>query len=59
MKKKKIFNNKLAQYLINKGHKMLYKDKGSRGDECYVFEATEELIRDFTTRVHEIRDLRI
>lgn len=59
MKEKKIFNYKLAQYLVNKGHRIVRTDKGSRGDACYVFEANERLIKDFETRVHSIRDLRV
>lgn len=59
MKEKKIFNYKLAQYLVNKGHEVLRLDKGTYGDTCYVFEANERLIRDFKTRVHSIRDLRV
>lgn len=59
MKEKKIFNFKLAQHLVNKGHKIIRTDKGSRGDACYVFEANERLIKDFETRVHSMRDLRV
>lgn len=59
MKEKKIFNFKLAQHLVNKGHKIIRTDKGSRGDDCYVFEANERLIKDFETRVHSMRDLRV
>lgn len=59
MKEKKIFNYKLAQYLVNKGHEVLRIGVGSYGDKCYIFEANERLIRDFKTRVHSIRDLRV
>lgn len=59
MKEKKIFNFKLAQYLVNKGHEVLRIGVGSYGDKCYIFKNTEELIKDFNTRVHSIRDLRV
>jgi hypothetical protein len=59
MKEKKIFNFKLAQHLVNKGHKIIRTDKGTRGDDCYVFEANERLIKDFETRVYSMRDLRV
>lgn len=56
---KKIFSDKMMRYLIEKGHKVINVGKGRRGDDCYIFEATPELIRDFNDRANSIRDLRI
>lgn len=59
MKIKKIFNHKMAQYLVNKGHTVVGTGTGTRGDRCYLFKETKELLKDFTTKSHEIRDSRI
>jgi hypothetical protein len=57
MNKKKIFNFKLAQYLVSKGHKVLCMDKGRYGDQCYVFEATEQFMKDFSNKTHANRNI--
>lgn len=59
MKTKPIFNHKLAQYLVSKGHTIIRMGTGTRGDKCYLFKETKELLKDFTTKSHEIRDSRI
>ena len=56
---KKIFSYKMMRYLIEKGHKVINVGKGRRGDDCYIFEATPELIRDFNGRASSIRDPRV
>ena len=53
---KKIFSDKMMRYLIEKGHKVINVGKGIHGDDCYIFEATPELIRDFNNRASSIRD---
>lgn len=58
-KVKKIFDHKLTQWLVGKGHTVIGTGKGERGDSYYLFKATPEMIKDFTTRVHERRDVRI
>ena len=58
-KVKAIFDHKLAQHLVRKGHQVIRMSKGRQGDPCYLFNATPEMLKDFETRVHEIRDVRI
>ncbi|ENK1242996.1 hypothetical protein AB2063_001124 [Clostridium botulinum] len=50
MKVKKIFTKKVAYELIQKGHNLIDMEKNLKheGFKVYVFEETEELLRDLT-----------
>lgn len=58
-KLKPVFDHRIAQWLVQKGHTVVKIGKGSRGDSCYLFNATPTMLKDFATKVHEIRDVRI
>lgn len=55
MRTKKIFSDKLAKYLVSKGHVCVGLGEGKKGDKCYVFKETRRLIKDFHERAEEIK----
>lgn len=55
MKTKKIFSDKLAKYLVSKGHTCVGLGEGKHGDRCYLFKETRGLVNDFNERAEEIK----
>lgn len=59
METKRIFDFKLMQHLVQKGHNVVRidNDKKDPKRKVFVFEKTEQFMKDFTERTHEKRKI--
>lgn len=59
METKRIFDFKLMQYLVQRGHNVvrIEDDKKDPKRKVFVFERTEEFTKDFIKRTHERRKI--
>lgn len=57
METKRIFNLKLAQYLVSKGHIVLdiVNDKKNIGKKIFIFKRTKEFLNDLSEKTEELK----
>lgn len=61
METKRIFDFKLMQYLVQRGHNVvrIEDDKKDPRRKVFVFERTDEFTKDFIQRTHERRNIKL